>query len=724
MRNGRDRLRKLLGLSRPEARTDDESVESEPTFDVFDHHVSDPDAAIQEVIDRADELWQRGESEVAFQTLRRARLKYGSTADLQFSYGKKAYEKGQYWAAREALQDAIEVDPSHVDAAELFLDTNYLAPAVKGSATEVISKLASLIPYSAEYDVEAASLILPSMKMIEVVDQRIRMLRYSTSPIARNIASLATSPLDTWPSINDDTGLDALVARLIVVLARDEYELALLLLKSLPLKRHPQRALRVAIRKELRNKRFLNARMLLEHYVEVCPHEVWAHRELVRIKDTPNYLSTSQLIIHGFPFPPRAKKPAYQPEHRRVLYLLHSSLPYHSMGYATRTHGLLRGIRNHGWDVHGVTRLGYPFDMPGMQNMGEIEACTRINGVPYHRLSITSGQEDKTPIQGYVARYVSALKHLAEDHKPFVLHAASNHWNGLAAVSAARELGVPSIYEVRGLWEITRGSRNPDWVGGSMYKYMVRLETDAASQADQVITITNALRDELIHRGVDESKISVVPNGVDTQRFVPISKNFELAARLGVEGKTVVGYVGSILNYEGIALLLEVAGQLKLERNDVAFLFVGDGAELKEYQERVENEGLTDIVKFVGRVPHEDVEEYYSIIDICPFPRLPLPVCEIVSPLKPFEAMAMQKAVVASDVAALTEIVSDHDNGLLFKKGDSADLARVLRVLLDNPNLRTQLAQNARDWAVAERDWTKLSGEIDEIYNSLLLRKQ
>lgn len=255
-----------------------------------------------------------------------------------------------------------------------------------------------------------------------------------------------------------------------------------------------------------------------------------------------------------------------------------------------------------------------------------------------------------------------------------------------------------------------------------MYKFMARMETDAAINADQVITITSALRDELINRGVDRDKIVVVPNGVEASRFASRPKNADLAERLGLQDKTVIGYVGSILNYEGIGLLLDAAHMLKEEREDLAFLFVGDGAELAEYRERVETEDLFDVVTFTGRVPHDEIEDYYSLIDICPFPRLPLPVCEMVSPLKPFEAMAMEKAVIASNVDALAEIVADGDTGLLFEKGDSQSLAQALRRLLNDLELRARLATSGRRWVEQEREWRKLAEQIDEIYTSLSVK--
>src|SRR5690606_24655548 len=122
-------------------------------------------------------------------------------------------------------------------------------------------------------------------------------------------------------------------------------------------------------------------------------------------------------------------------------------------------------------------------------------------------------------------------------------------------------------------------------------------------------------------------------------------------------------------------------------RSDFHVLLVGDGAELERFSARVKDEGLESVITFTGRVPHEDVERYYSLIDITPFPRLPLPVCEMVSPLKPFEAMAMGKAVLASGVAALAEIVAPGVTGFLHSKGDAESLRRGIERYLDEPEL-------------------------------------
>lgn len=433
----------------------------------------------------------------------------------------------------------------------------------------------------------------------------------------------------------------------------------------------------------------------------------------------PAVVRNSDLARDGFPLPTMREAPEYEPRRDHVLYLLHNALPHHSGGYATRTHGLLTELGRAGWDVDGVTRLGYPYDMPKMADVPDLPPHEVVGEVDYHHLLTGRQIEKKNPMHDYVSRYVDALLPLARAERPAILHGASNHWNGLAAVTAGRILGIPSVYEVRGLWEVTRGSRDPEWARSDQYRYIARMEADAARGATKVLAITQALKDELVERGVDEDKIVLVPNGVDTERFTPLPRDEELATQLGVAGKTVIGYVGTIVDYEGLDLLLEAARELKRSREDFHVLIIGDGAKLKELQASAAEQGLDDVVTFTGRVPHEEVERYYSIIDVTPFPRLPLPVCEMVSPLKPFEAMAMGKAVIASDVAALAEIVTPGMNGLLHEKGSAASLTEQMERLLDSSELRNRLGARARDWVVAERDWRQLAAAVAGVYQDM-----
>lgn len=404
-----------------------------------------------------------------------------------------------------------------------------------------------------------------------------------------------------------------------------------------------------------------------------------------------------------------------------IPYLLHSALPQVSMGYATRSHGLLVALRAAGWDVEGVTRPGFPLDDP---SVADAPATDVVDGVPYrHVLYEARRPMPLLPVGRGAVGFSQAVRDLYTDVDVPLVHAASSFRNGLAGVHAARRLGVPSVYEVRGLWEFSRLAREPWFDSTDSFRLMSTMETAAATEADRVIVITQALADLLVRRGVDAAKISVVPNGVDTSRFAPRARDEELARELGVAARTVIGYVGSLLDYEGLDLLVDAAARLRRRRDDFAVLVVGDGRGRPALEAQVEELGLEDTVIFTGRVPHEDVERYYSLVDVAPFPRAAVAVTELVSPLKPFEAMAMGKLVVASDVAALGEIVQDGRTGRLFPKGDAGALATVLGELLDDRTAATGMAQQGLAWVRSERDWRTVATGISAVYESLGVAK-
>ena len=665
----------------------------------------------------ATRLWDAGARGQSLEVLRQGRLNHGADSWLSFAYGTRMLQLGHRLSAHHSLRAALDLDPTNLDALEFLLDLDGASPGAVDAGSEVLSNLARQLPARAPVDADALAFLIPILDDPDLgreTRRRLPLLAGSANAVAAMAAEHLCDP--ERPSKDGDDERVVQQARLLIHLGRGEHESALAALAAMDAADIPVRAVRITLRRELRERRPDVAADYLVHYRRARPEDAWARAKWLRLTEGP-MLSRLELIHHGFPFRERRASATYEVDPRRALYCVHNSLPHHSAGYATRTQGLLSAMRAHGWDVTGVTRLGYPQDMPGFADSRESEV--RVDGVGYMRLSDSQILEPKNPLQRYVSRYAASLTELAERERPFVLHAASNHWNGLAVVEAARALGVPSVYEVRGLWEVTRASRNPELFDSDMFRFMSRMETDAAHRATRVLAITGALRDELVRRGVDGDKIVLVPNGVDTTRFVPRARDEELAARLGLASRTVIGYVGSILNYEGIELLLDAAAQLRRERGDVAFLFVGDGAELEEYRERVEREGLADTVIFTGRVPHDEVEDYYSVVDIAPFPRMPLPVCEMVSPLKPFEAMAMGKAVVVSDVAALAEIVDEGRTGLIHRKGDAQSLTRALRLLLDDPDLRRRLADGGLQWVRRDRDWRSVATTVGQVYEHL-----
>ena len=423
-----------------------------------------------------------------------------------------------------------------------------------------------------------------------------------------------------------------------------------------------------------------------------------------------------QLSQSGWRAPQKAPRAAGEPG--RMGYLVHNSLPYNSGGYATRSHGLLTGLASRGWRPTAVTRPPYPLGTPASRRFRDAgqPLSQAIDGVTYRRV-LEKAEEDLSSLN--VEHFASHVARIARQERWGVVHGASNHTVGLAGIEAAARLGLPSVYEVRGLWELTRISREPSYEATSHYAMYQRLEADACILADHAFAITEAVRDIMVERGVPRNHITLLPNGVDVTRFHPLTPKASLRTKLGLDGKVVLGYVGSIVDYEGLPLLVQAAKELDSQGLPVALLIVGDGHVVYQVENAVKEFGAEKITTMTGRVPHEQVEDYYSIIDIAPFPRLPLPVTEAVSPLKPFEAMAMAKPIVVSSVAALTEIVTEGVNGRIFTKGDAGSLAEVLANLVEDREGREELGRAARAWVEENRSWEKISTRISDVYERL-----
>lgn len=673
-----------------------------------------------ELLGEARQAAQQGDGfEKALSAFRDATAASVFDVAVLLEYARFLISNSRGSTAEEVLALSLASNGAQVDAVELYLELVRELELAPSRATWALNRLAQDVPGVPEAQRAALDFAIPHR-----LDDALQAIGASSDPVNRAIVQIneayknKTFSQETLDTAGAGMGANDLVrAHLTVALARGNRTAAGALLKEADTRAVPVNALRRAIRRARSAGKQKQLIEYLEAYRRILPEDGWAKK--LQNETQRNAVSNYQLGKTGFPFPKMRPTPAYEAEPHKVFYLLHNSLPHNSAGYATRTHGLLSELNRIGWDVDGVTRLGYPYDMPGKAEVPDVPLHDVVGNVDYRRLLKSREIEKKNPLFHYTERYSSALLDLAKEQRPAIIHAASNHWNGLTAVKTARQLGIPSIYEVRGLWEVTRGSRNPEWAESNMFKYIARMEADAAKGATRVFAITEALREEMVKRGVDGDKIQIVPNGVDTTRFNPIPRDEELASQLGVAGKTVIGYVGSVLDYEGIELILEAAEVLNRTREDFHVLIVGDGAELERFQHHVQERELEHVVTFTGRVPHEEVERYYSLVDITPFPRLPLPVCEMVSPLKPFEAMAMGKAVIASDVAALKEIVTPGVNGYLHEKGSTESLIEQLVRVLDDPERTRQIGIQAREWVVENRDWSRLSMLIADSYAEL-----
>lgn len=660
-------------------------------------------------IEAANDHWAAGRRSESTEALRKVLAEGGAEAWLHYMYGARLLESGRADAAFEALKCCLDRSPTHLDALELAIEIARTRFPGEGHESRMLAALAESAPTRPEIQRDSLAYLIPFRRGTHVAS-----LSDAGDRITRGVVDLH---LRREVGGVDLTREERRLAEAIYALGRGQAHLAAKLLGDVPEESLPVDSIRRAARRTLASGNNRGARLLLEQYRRRRPEDAWArekHREV-----TINRVSDTELGERGFTLPPRPILTPPEARSNGVLYVAYNSLPYHSAGYATRTQGLLTALGRSDWAPRVLTRLGYPYDMPGYETTASVAEQERVGDVTYHRMHTERTVVPRKPLHPYLVRYADGIADVARREDTGIVHAASNYVNGLAGALAARRLGLPFVYEVRGLWEVTRASRDPSWVASDEHELMVRLETQAACAADRVIAITRALADELERRGVPPETIDVVPNGVDVSAFSPLPRDPELERAQGLVGRTVIGYVGSLLDYEGLDLLLRAAAALRAHRHDFAVLIVGDGPARPGLENLRDQLGLGGTVVFPGRVPHEEVERYYSLIDIAPFPRTPIPVCEMVSPIKPFEAMAMEKAVVVSSVAALAEIVQDGVTGRVHGKGDVESLARVLNELLDSPEHRSALGRQARRWVATERSWARLASKVTAVYGSL-----
>jgi PEP-CTERM/exosortase A-associated glycosyltransferase len=294
-----------------------------------------------------------------------------------------------------------------------------------------------------------------------------------------------------------------------------------------------------------------------------------------------------------------------------------------------------------------------------------------------------------------------------------LIDAHSSVLNGIAGYKTARAYKVPLLYEIRAFWEDAAVDQGKTQEGSWRYNYTRHLETDIARKANRVTVICDGLKKDLMERGIPEDKITVIPNGVDIDRFQPAAEpDQELVTKYRLKGHRVIGFIGTFFRFEGLDLLIKAARAIATRDRNVRFLLVGGGEMAVELQDRVREYGLTDVVLFSGRVPHEDVTRYYSLIDILVYPRISRRITELVTPLKPLEAMALKKIIIGSNVGGIKELVHNDVNGILFEKGNVLDLTDKCEFALRHLDDLQVMASNARQYVEKERTWS----EIVKIY--------
>lgn len=398
----------------------------------------------------------------------------------------------------------------------------------------------------------------------------------------------------------------------------------------------------------------------------------------------------------------------------RILHILDHSLPLHS-GYTFRTAAILREQWRLGWETFHIT---------GAKQGATSALEETTEDLHFFRTPQETAAWAHWPVLNQAAIVRGLTQRLAEvvaQVKPDVLHAHSPALNGLAALPVARHFRLPLVYEVRAFWEDAAVDHGTTREGSLRYRLTKALETHVLQRANAVTCICEGLRNDIIGRGISAEKVTVIPNAVNVEQFsLGGESDPVLKTQLGLNGSQVLGFIGSFYAYEGLALLLEALPELLKQTPDVRVLLVGGGPQEQALQAQAKALEIADRVVFTGRVPHAEVNRYYDLIDVLVYPRLSMRLTELVTPLKPLEAMAQGRLFIASDVGGHHELIRNGETGILFRAGDTGDLTAKALELLAHPERWPALKANGRRFVEEERTWPNSVERYTRIYDALV----
>ena len=404
----------------------------------------------------------------------------------------------------------------------------------------------------------------------------------------------------------------------------------------------------------------------------------------------------------------------------RILHVLDHSLPLHS-GYTFRTLSILREQRKLGWETFHLTS---PKQAAGESWDKSLEET--VDQWHFFRTQPSANVLARLPLMSEILLMRQLEKRLlavAQEVRPDVLHAHSPVLNALPTLQVGRRLGIPVVYEVRAFWEDAAVDHGTTTEGSPRYRLTQALETAALKRADHVTTICEGLRSDIVGRGIPADKVTVIPNAVDIDSFaVGGEPDEELKTQLGLAGCTVVGFIGSFYAYEGLDLLLDAFPLILYRLPDVRLLLVGGGPQEQALKEQARRLQIEDKVVFTGRVPHQDVQRYYDLIDVLAYPRHSMRLTELVTPLKPLEAMAQGRLLVASDVGGHRELIRDGETGMLFHAGSATSLEETIMKLLVKRDYWLEMRAAGRAFVENERNWTNSVSRYVDLYGKILGR--
>lgn len=398
----------------------------------------------------------------------------------------------------------------------------------------------------------------------------------------------------------------------------------------------------------------------------------------------------------------------------KVLHILDHSIPLHS-GYTFRSRAILQQQRALGIETCHVTSPKH-----GNLTAGE----EMVDGLKFYRSAQPQGLMTKVPglnqlalIQPLTERILQAVA----IEKPDVLHAHSPALNGLAALRAAKICGLPVVYEIRAFWEDAAVDHGTCKEGDLRYQLTRHMENYVVKRASAVTTICEGLRLDLVSRGFAPDKFTVIPNAVNIEQFqISAGRDSELEQQLGLQGSLVLGFLGSFYAYEGLDLAIQALPAVIAAQPNVRLLLVGGGPQQQQLQLLTKQLGLSDYVIFTGRVPHGEVDRYYSLVDLLIYPRKSMRLTDLVTPLKPLEAMAQGKLVLASDVGGHQELIEDGKNGFLFPADNVQAFSDTIIRLTQHSAEWPQVISQGRHFVEQVRNWKVSVSHYLPLYQQLL----
>jgi len=397
----------------------------------------------------------------------------------------------------------------------------------------------------------------------------------------------------------------------------------------------------------------------------------------------------------------------------RILHILDHSIPLHS-GYTFRTRSILREQQALGWQTFHVTG----------SKQGDTQALEEdVDGLHFYRTPKSTSALSKLPVLNQMEVIDGLTRRLSEIIpliKPDVLHAHSPSLNAVAALRAGKKFGIPVVYEVRAFWEDAAVDHGTAKEFGLRYRLTRALETYALKNASAVTTICEGLRRDIVERGIAADKVTVIPNAVDIDKFaVGGVADLALKHKLGLQDMRLIGFIGSFYAYEGLDVLLRAVPAMLVRQPDLRVLLVGGGPQDANLRQLAKELNITDKVVFTGRVPHEQVQQYYDLLDVLVYPRLSMRLTDLVTPLKPLEAMAQGRVLAASDVGGHLELIEHGKTGVLFKADDPKSLAENVGDLLAAQDQWPALRANGRRFVETERNWPISVARYKQIYARL-----